>query len=281
MPEQLISRNIDPYHNDSSKLYLGYREQDYNKPWAKYFNPNVALISDEIQKGLICSPWASPLGYGPLEAHDRLLRPGYETIENGFVATNEGTTMIAVRTEMGNGEKHHLLLTGEMYDWWFSWHLTDTSRYKLWHPQAHQYAWRNPDELDITHKNSYAERYIGIFSFINEYLGNHCTDLTVAFIDPKELGIEKEKWPETGIETMVCARIGTPGQGHITENFDGKSYLIHQIRRGQDGKRELRSRFWLPAPEGAARNLMVHCGMEMSHLATFLPALFEEFKDTL
>lgn len=84
-------------------------------------------------------------------------------------------------------------------------------RYKLWHPQAHQYTWRNPDELDITHKSSYAERYIGIFSFINEYLGSHCTDLTVAFIDPKELGIEKEKWPEMGIETMVCARIGTPG----------------------------------------------------------------------
>lgn len=54
------------------------------------------------------------------------------------------------------------------------------------------------------------------------------------------------------------------GQGHITENFDGKSYLIHQIRRREDGSRELRSRFWLPEPEGVARNLMVHCGMEMS-----------------
>ncbi|KAI7978253.1 hypothetical protein EIK77_001196 [Talaromyces pinophilus] len=62
MPQQLISRNVDPYHNDPSKLYLGYREQDYKKPWAKYFNPNVALISDEVEKGLICSPWASPLG---------------------------------------------------------------------------------------------------------------------------------------------------------------------------------------------------------------------------
>jgi hypothetical protein len=62
MSEQIISRNIDPYHNDTSKLYLGYREKDYEKPWAKYFNPNVALITDEVQKGLLCSPWASPLG---------------------------------------------------------------------------------------------------------------------------------------------------------------------------------------------------------------------------
>lgn len=62
MSEMLISHNIDPYHNDPSKLYLGYLEPDYKKPWAKYFNPNVALISDEVQKGLICSPWASPLG---------------------------------------------------------------------------------------------------------------------------------------------------------------------------------------------------------------------------
>lgn len=85
------------------------------------------------------------------------------------------------------------------------------SRYKLWHPHAHQYVYRHPDQLDITHKNSYAERYINTFSFINEYLGSHCTDLTVAFIDPKELGIEKENWAERGIVTMVCARIGTPG----------------------------------------------------------------------
>lgn len=43
-------------------------------------------------------------GYGPSEAHDRLLRPGYETIENGFVTTTQGTTMVAVRTDMRNGE---------------------------------------------------------------------------------------------------------------------------------------------------------------------------------
>lgn len=55
-----------------------------------------------------------------------------------------------------------------------------------------------------------------------------------------------------------------PGQGHITENFDGKSYLIHQIRRREDGSRELRSRFWSPLPVEAARDLMVHCGMEMN-----------------
>lgn len=62
---------------------------------------------------------------------------------------------------------------------------------------------------------------------------------------------------------------GGAGQGHITENFDGKSYLIHQIRRRDDGSRELRSRFWLPAPEGVARDLMVHCGMEMSRKSTY------------
>lgn len=62
MSDKIISRNINPYHQDTSKLYLGYREKDHEKPWAKYFNPNVDLITDEVQRGLICSPWASPLG---------------------------------------------------------------------------------------------------------------------------------------------------------------------------------------------------------------------------
>ncbi|PYH88580.1 hypothetical protein BO71DRAFT_467628 [Aspergillus ellipticus CBS 707.79] len=280
MSESKISRSVDSYDPDESKLYLGYKDKDFEKPYAKYFNPNVELISDEVHKGLICSPWASGLGYEAHDAHDHLLRPGYLAIENGFVKTKNGTMMVAVRTNMGQ-------VTGEAYDWWFSWHSTDSSRYKLWHPHAHQYSWRHPDTLEVSNK-SYAERYINTFSFINEYIGNHSAQLTVAFIDPAELGINKEKWPALGIETMVCAKISGPGglliicseQGHITEGFDGVSYLIHQIRRRPDGARELRSRFWLAkADDGAARGLMVHCAMEMSHLAKFLPQLFAEFKE--
>lgn len=43
--------------------------------------------------------------------------------------------MIAIRSELPE-------VTGEAYDWWFSWHLVETSRSKLWNPVAHQYVYR-------------------------------------------------------------------------------------------------------------------------------------------
>ena len=80
--------------------------------------------------------------------------------------------------------------------------------------------------------------------------------------------------------------------------------LIHQIREVEGGS-ELRSRFWLGKPEfpripkdgllGRAlssdllfdrivtqdlgRDMVVHCGMEMNHLASFLPALYADYHE--
>ena len=79
-------------------------------------------------------------------------------------------------------------------------------------------------------------------------------------------------------------------------------HLIHLIRETDDGC-EMRSRFWLGnvSIEGLAasgivnrmansrfvakqasslemgRDLIVHCGMEMNHLASFLPDLYAEY----
>lgn len=64
--------------------------------------------------------------------------------------------------------------------------------------------------MDVTNK-SYTERYYNTFSFIDEYLGGDHGKITVAFIDPAELGIDKSKWPALGIEAMVVARVGIGG----------------------------------------------------------------------
>lgn len=73
---------------------------------------------------------------------------------------------------------------------------------------------------------------------------------------------------------------------------------MHQIRRKDDGQRELRSRFFLDVfGDTQGHDLGVHCAVEMSRkssilfnccnhsslidLATFLPQLFAEFKDTV
>ncbi|KAJ5306987.1 hypothetical protein N7508_006002 [Penicillium antarcticum] len=273
MANEKISKNIDAYVPDSTAYYLGYSNADYKKPFAKYFDFNVDPISDEVQKGIVSSPWGSGLGYEASEGHDYLLRPGYLPVENGYLKTPQGAWMVACRTDMGQ-------VTGEAYDWWFAWHSVESARYKLWYPTAHQYSWRHPEAVDIANK-SFAERYYNTFSFIDEYIGGDHAKVTVAFIDPAELGIDKSKWPALGIETMIVARVGIGA--HITEGFDGVSHLIHQIRRKADGTREMRSRFWLGPgiPETIAHDICVHCGTEMPHLAKILPQLFKEFRDEL
>ncbi|GAB1211216.1 hypothetical protein ATERTT37_000329 [Aspergillus terreus] len=153
--------NKAPYQNNASAYYLGYHPADYEKPFAKYFNPHVAPISAEVEKGITMSPYAAALAYEAHEAVEYMLRPGYLELENGYAVTENGTLMIAVRTDMGND-------------------------------------WAN---------KTYPERYFNTFSFIDEYLGNDAYKLTVAFIDPSELGFDPSEFAEHNIETMVVAHI--------------------------------------------------------------------------
>ncbi|KAE8357945.1 hypothetical protein BDV27DRAFT_164032 [Aspergillus caelatus] len=272
LSQRAVSTNVASYVNDTSAYYLGYCTEDYIKYFFKYYNPKVAAISEEVSAGLQMSPDASALAFEATEAHKLLVQPGYLEIENGYATDANGTYMVTARTEMGT-------VTGEMYDWWFGWHLVDSSRYKLWNPIAHQYAWRYPNEWDWTNK-AYAERYINTFTFIDEYLGADSSKLTVAFVDPSELNIDKSKWAEQGIETMVVARIAAGV--HETSDFNNHNWLIHQLRRLPNGRTELCSRFWLQGiNDQLAHGLVVHCNIEMTHLASFLPQIFEEYKNTI
>ena len=57
-----IVKNKEAYEPNEGNYYLGYRDADLRKEHAKYWNPLVAAVSDEVQKGLSASPWASALG---------------------------------------------------------------------------------------------------------------------------------------------------------------------------------------------------------------------------
>ncbi|KAK8205117.1 hypothetical protein IWZ01DRAFT_485912 [Phyllosticta capitalensis] len=291
-----VSKNLVQNEEDDGKYYLGYRAADFARPYAKYWNPNVQPISSEVQKGLSASPWAKPLaGFAPQEAGRLLTQPGYLQMESGWTVSLDGTLTIAVRTEIPE-------VTGEMIDWWFGWHQVDSARYKLWNPVAHQYAWRFPEQLDWANK-SYTERYIGTFSQIDEYLGQDANKFTIAFVDPNELGFDRSKFADHSIETVVvaqiilgrlfspsiriaiglCCAVAREVGSHANSSSQSTGqYVVHQIRRKDDGSREMRSRFFLKVftPE-IAHDLLVHCNIEMQHLNYFLPGLFSEFKDTL
>lgn len=62
MADEKISKNIDAYVSDPTAYYLGYSDADHKKPFAKYFDFHVDPISDEVQKGIVSSPWGSGLG---------------------------------------------------------------------------------------------------------------------------------------------------------------------------------------------------------------------------
>ncbi|KAK8150736.1 hypothetical protein G3M48_009626 [Beauveria asiatica] len=256
-----VSKNFESLNNDTSSYYLGYREQDFAQPYAKYWNPVVAPLTEELISGLTSSPMAEALAFSAHQASDYLTRPGYLSLENGYTIDRNGTVIIAALSEVPE-------VTGDAYDWWFGWHTVQTARYKLWNPVAHQYAYR---------------RYIGMTSFIDEYVGNDAAQLSIQFLKPESLGFNVTAWPSQGIETIVAGRVKIGG--FTTTDFDNVSYLMRQVRRRPDGKRELRSRFWIAkenhGTQQLGHDLAVHCQIEMTHLGSFLPALYQEFKDTL
>lgn len=70
--------------------------------------------------------------------------------------------------------------------------------------------------MDWSNK-SLPERYIGTFSFISEFIGNDCSKLTVAFINPQELGIDTSRFEEQGIEAMVVGRLKVGGMTFLPD----------------------------------------------------------------
>jgi hypothetical protein len=120
--------------------------------------------------------------------------------------------------------------------------------------------------------------------------------LAVRFVAPAKIGLDEEKLATRG-ETAICGRISLPGLGMET------GWLVHYIRPVQGGS-EMRSRFWiggkninplgmtgslgrmlgsivskLQKPTRAqAEELMIHDAQEMNHLTSFLPELYENFR---
>lgn len=280
--------------------YLGFKPADESKPYADFFQPHVQPIQDQAKEALIAGPVASEYGVRLAELVDAMSRPGYLPLETGYTLNADGHIVVAVLTKMPG-------VTGEMWDWWFGWHGVETARYKLWHPQAHVFTAMADDR---SHDRSLTDRqrYINNCSYVDEYLGEDLSPLTVRFVDPKDVGFAASKPGET---TIVA-------RGGFSTSPLSFAWLVHQVRATEDGA-EMRSRFVVndlellsvPAhalPAGKTRlltnplirsianktlphvtgqklehfgpRMLHHCAQEMNHLATFLPALYDRFSGT-
>ncbi|NND68590.1 MAG: hypothetical protein HKN19_13465 [Halioglobus sp.] len=272
----------------TNNRYLGMQPGDLDgKPYAKYWNPEMAPLSPAVVQALLQSPYSSEEGLLFSESH-RLLEPGRLAIESGYTRLATGEMYVAVNTPMPEA-------SGKMIDWWFGWHSEESQRYKLWHPRAHIRA-----EMKFSTADNPApgdrERYVGNTSFVDEYIGTGMQRLAIQFRPPSEFGLDESRFAAAAVQTAVCANVG-PANAPFNV---GK--LVHLIRETPDGC-EMRSRFWLgrltlrtlpdthvvnrlPGSRQLARiavgrelghDMLVHCAMEMAHLASFLPQLYADY----
>ncbi len=266
------------------KTYLGMRDGDLDGEWfAKYWNPNMKPLPDHIVDALNVSPVATELCL-PFDKAGTLLDDGYQDLENGYSLLEDGSMHIAVHTHMPRVEPI-------MWDWWFWWHGTQTERYKLWYPRAHLYSALVPSDYDES--TPYRDRYIGLDSYVDEYVGESAGQLVIQFRDPELLGLDVNRLSEQGATAIV----GIVGMSGLPLDW---GYLMHYVRPVPGGS-EMRSRFWMGGPHvkargdatlpdeasglvealshmdvNRAREMVIHCSSEMNHLAEFLPAIYAE-----
>ncbi|WP_197027819.1 DAPG hydrolase family protein [Rhodococcus sp. UNC23MFCrub1.1] len=264
--------------------YPGYRGADFALPYARYMQARTAP-APQIVTDAFAGPALPPGAVPRFEDITRDLGPtGTSAVETGYGQGADGVVFVAVRTVMPR-------VTAAMWDWWFGWHSSEAARYKLWHPDAHQFAALDTDltTADLTDR----QKYIGNTTYVDEYVGPKLQQLGINFRDPVAHG-----FTVPSDQTIVFGRVGSS----IAPVDLG--WLAHQVRPIEGGA-EMRSRFHLnlrglhvpnvtqaacAVARGASvdptdlqlsldlgRDLLMHCGQEMNHLAAFLPELHAEF----
>jgi hypothetical protein len=265
--------------------HLGWSEQDLKtKPYARFWNPELAPLSQAAREALLVGGVAQDM-IPPYESANDMFFSGKPTLETGYTFASDGSVRVAIETDMPGVEPY-------MWDWWFGWHSDSPERYKLWHPQAHMHAYWDKDPPKGTRNR---ERYVGYTSIVDEYVGSDFMRFAISFVSPRSVGLTHPSLDDPTQATAICAKGTIKGVPVTTGN------LIHMIQKTPTGSR-MRSRFWVGGsnivPRGLigipvaamarmgfrstetdARNLLVHCAQEMTHLAKFLPALYAQCRD--
>ena len=259
---------------------LGWSDHELaTLPYARFWNPVMADISADAHRAVANSPMAEALFPPMAQALGNI--PDAE-VQNGFTIASDGAMRVNLVTEMPD-------VTPQMIDWWFGWHGDSPERYKLWHPKAHVHAqWTTQPPVGSTGR----ARYVGHTSEVDEYLGSAMIRGAIQFRRPEEFGLVDAAVAAGVDATAVCARTG------LVDLPVDLGYLAHHVAAVPGGS-VMRSRFWLGGPDIAARSaplraavpvakrlvglteldaraLLVHCSQEMTHLATFLPAIYKQ-----
>ncbi|MGI9163063.1 MAG: DAPG hydrolase family protein [Mycobacterium sp.] len=257
---------------------LGWSASDLaTLPYARFWNPEMADISADAHRAVANSPMAEGLFPAMAQGIGSIVDA---EVQSGFTVTADGAIHVNLVTEMPD-------VTPAMIDWWFGWHSDSPERYKLWHPQAHVHAqWAQKPPSGAVGRS----RYVGYTSQVDEYIGSAMIRGAIQFRPPEELGLVDAAVAGGVAATAVCARVG------MVDLPIDIGYLAHHVAAVSGGS-VMRSRFWMGGryvsargkasrvispvaqrlvglTELDARALLVHCSQEMTHLASFLPALY-------
>jgi len=221
---------------------------------------------------------------------NRLLDAGYLQSESGFRRNEDGSTYVAVLTNMPG-------VTLEMIDWWFWWHAAEGVRYQIWYPAMH-YDIKSDFGGHYNDENkTYRERLHLSTHHVTEDIGLGKEEIIIDFLSPVEFGYDASKLnPDK--ETIICARVGSPKTGVWAVE------MCHFVRVTDEGV-EMRSRFWMGykvqrmnkfgqailntilnnsfvkrtlMPKDLGSKMFHHCSQEYHNLASLLPELYSEEK---
>ncbi len=206
-----------------------------------------------------------------------------EKFSVGICRDSRGAVLVTCITEMTE-------VTPKMIDWWFGWHMQESERYQLWHPQDHI---SSKLKIDNSNFQTDKEKYIHVDSYVTEYIGKELNSLCISFVEPEEFGflkLDSEK------ETAICAHVKDLNRN---VSIGSLTHLVTKTSRGS----VMQSSFWLGMnlqhtnsfinfivnpiinlrivklmvlPDQLTYDLLKHCAEEMNHLAKFLPQLYND-----
>ena len=266
-------------------------DEEKTRPYAKYYYRQPAPVPGDVQSALAAGP-IDPSEALAFEKINDLLGPGYHAKENGYCFMPDGSCYVAVLTRMPG-------VTGDMLDWWFSWHALEDLRYKIWYPGSHTETGVN-DPGRLKNKSlPFRERYWHTTHYPVEDVGIGKEKLSIKFLPPEEFGFDTARFETANVSTAICTRVGS--ENKKADHTD----MCHLVRQVEGGV-EMRSRFWIGrrikvrmfsngslvnrlANTGFIRKMVIprrtpyqmarHCAQEYNNLAQILPDLYREFGD--
>ncbi len=258
-------------------------EQEKAKPYAKYFNKEMAEIPAEDLAIVNAGPVDPGLAIS-IHERSRLMDPGCLDVETGYTVMPDRSGFAATSVKMPG-------VTTEMLEWWFNWHPLEDLRYAMWCPVGHTaISAKTPEaHLDSSQVPLRERNYDKVHYPVEGFDIAGAETLRIEFFSPENYGLDMTKFVNPNISNALLANVIVDKSNMAINAF------FHAIREVEGGV-EFRSRYWLgysivngePVRKNRflprktmihlARNNCIHSLTEYNNLASFLPQLYEEMK---